>query len=106
MDIKIWENRPDALQVGESGENTRYAHCRREEAWARTAIEGAETLTFVNLIIIVYKKGKNHAATWHKQRGRSLNLLLLLLFLHFLFYYFILFHFLTLVTSIFMYYMI
>ena len=42
------------------------------------------------------------------QRGRPLNLLLLLLLLLllFLYYYFILFHFLTLVTSIFMYYMI
>ena len=60
------------------------------EAGARTAIEGAETLTFVNLIIIVYKKGKNHAATWHKQRGRPLNLLLL--FLYF-FFFIILFYF-------------
>ena len=40
---KIQENRPQALRVGEPGEETRYAHRCGEEGGARTAIEGAET---------------------------------------------------------------
>ena len=34
---------PRALRVGEPGGNTRYAPSLRGGAWARTAIDGAET---------------------------------------------------------------
>ena len=37
------ENRPEALRVGEPGENTRCSLLCGEEVGARTAIEGAET---------------------------------------------------------------
>ena len=44
---KIQENRPEALRVGEPGEETRYAPSL--QGGARTAIEGAETLTLLEL---------------------------------------------------------
>ena len=43
---KIWENRPEALQEGESGENTSMPHRYGEVGGARAAIEAGETQDF------------------------------------------------------------
>ena len=41
---KIWENRPEALQEGEPGDNTSMPHRYGEVGEARAAIETGETL--------------------------------------------------------------
>ena len=46
---KTWENRPGALRVGGPGANKRYAPSLREEGGAKTAIEGAESSTLLEV---------------------------------------------------------
>ena len=43
---KIWENRPEALRVGEPGENTRYAPSLRGGVWGENRYRGCRDLNF------------------------------------------------------------
>ena len=43
---KIWENRPEALRVGEPGENTRYAPSLRGGGWGENCYRGCRDLNF------------------------------------------------------------